>query len=276
MKLSDLVVSKQNARTVLEDDEDLKNLSSSIKKGRLIDRLILRKTSDDKFEIIAGQRRFKALKLAYGEDYELSSDDYVVLDVNDDEAYMLSLSENIQRKEFSPLDLNRAYLHLNAQGKSDKEIATLLGVALHRLKRLANLGMDSNRMPEVVKDELSKPPSESKFNDMHWDKIRSVEDTDVVKDVVDYIVEHETPAKDVPTILKSIEKNHLKEDTSTDTAEGSSSASDVSKEETIEYAHKGELVLEQRDGKGILRVIGKNEDAEVPIKQYLSYLKCKR
>jgi hypothetical protein len=168
------------------------------------------------------------------------------------------------------MDLNRAYLHLNAQGKSDKEIATLLGVVPHRLKRLANLCADTHRMPEVVKEELSKPPSESKFNDRHWDKIREVEDTDVVKDVVDYIVEHETSAKDVPTVLKSIEKNYKKDEAS---SEGSSSPSDAPQDGIIEYAHKGELVLEQRDGKGVLRVIGKNEDGEVPIKQYLNYLK---
>jgi ParB family transcriptional regulator, chromosome partitioning protein len=273
MRLSDIIISKQNARTVMDDDEeDLKDLSKSIKSSRLINRIILRAVEEEKFEVIAGQRRLKALRIAYGEEYELSDEDYIILNVSDDEAYMISLYENINRREFSPMDLNRAYLKLNHDGKTDKEIAHILGVTPYRLKRLANLSSDSNKMPEPVKDELSKPPSESKFNDKHWEKIREVEDEDIMKDVVDFIMEHETPAKDVPQILKSVEKNFKKDNPLPVNHDGSVDE-DSPPAEPIKYSHKGELILEKHGDEEILKVIGKGEDEEVPINQYLNYLR---
>lgn len=277
MKVSEINVSKFNARAITDDNEDdLNGLSTSIKNNKLIERLILRENPKGKFEVIAGQRRLKALKLAYGEDYEIDEKDYVIMDLDDDQAYMLSLQENIWRKEFSPLDLNRAYLHLNKKGYKDKKIATLLGVTPHRLKRLANLSADANKMPEKAKEELSKPVSDSKINDMHWDKIRNVEDPDILKDVVDFIVEHEVPPKDISPVLKSIEKGY-KDNSSVSEESEVQETSDVSNitapEGPIEYSHKGELILEKHDDKETVKVIGKNEDEEVPIDQYLNYLR---
>lgn len=281
MKLQDLIISKQNARTVMEEEqEEIQNLSDSIKSTRLIDRIILRLSDPGKFEIIAGQRRVQALKIAYGEDYELPEDCYVVLNVNDDEAYMISLQENIHRKEFSPMDLNRAYLHLNSKGMSDKEISKYLGVTPHRLKRLANLSMDMNKIPDVARAELSKPTDESKFNDLHWQKIKEkTDDPDVIKDTVDFILEHETPARDIPTVLKSIEKNYEKMNSSSGDSSGVSANtldSDTPATDSlnpIEYNHKGELILEKIGDKEILKVLGKDEDQEVPIDHYLEYLR---
>lgn len=282
MKLKDLVISKQNARTILDEDpEDIQNLSDSIKTTRLIDRIILRNLNGV-YEVIAGQRRLSAMKIAFGEEYDLPENDYAVLDVGDEEAYMISLMENIHRKEFSPMDLNRAYLHLNRQGLKDKEIAKILGVTPHRLKRLATLSVDSNKIPDEARAELSKPADEAKFNDLHWAHIsKKTDDPDVIKDTVDFILEHETPAKDVPTILKSIEKNHKHDNIDPD-APGSSGSKNIDDEPTnttptadspIEYSHKGELVLEKHGEVETLKVLGKDEDQEVPIEHYLEYLR---
>lgn len=282
MKLSELIISKQNARTVLDEDpEDIQNLSDSIKCTKLIDRIVLRNIKGA-YEVIAGQRRLKALKLVYGDEYELPEDDYVVLDVDDEAAYMISLQENIHRKEFSPFDLNRAYLHLNKSGMKDKDVAKYLGVTPHRLKRLATLSVDMNKIPENARAELSKPADESKFNDMHWEKIKEkTDDPDIIKDTVDFILEHETPAKEVPTILKSIEKNY-KQDNIDPNATGNSKNAALDDDPVnteplvdspIEYDHKGELILENHGGVETLKVIGKSEDQEVPVAHYLEYLR---
>lgn len=282
MKLKDLKISKQNARTINnEEPEEIQNLSESIKQTRLIDRISLRLTNGV-YEVIAGQRRLKALKLAYGEDYDLPESDYVVLDANDGEAYMISLMENIHRKEFSPMDLNRAYLHLNNEGHKDKEIASMLGVSPHRLKRLAALSGNLSRLPEEAKAELSKPAGESLFNDMHLFHItEKTDDPDIIKDTVDFILEHETPAKDVPGILKTIEKNYKQDNIDPDSM-GSSSSRNIDDEPVntvptadspIEYTHKGELVLEKHGDVETLKVLGKDEDQEVPMEHYLEYLR---
>jgi ParB/RepB/Spo0J family partition protein len=283
MKVSDLIISTCNARTVVDEEvDDISSLSDSIKKHRLISKLILRKNSDGIFEVIAGQRRLKALKKSFGEDYELPEDEYVIIDADDEESYLISLDENINRVNLSPLDLNRAYLKLNKLGKKDKEIAGILHVTPHRLKRLAALSMDINRIPENAREELSKPNGESKFNDLHWSHISNkTEDPDIIKDTVDFILEHETPPKDVPTILKSVEKNYNQDNINPDSVGSSSGSVNTddpvnvvpTDDAPIEYAHKGELVLEKHGDVETLKVLGKNEDLEVPVNHYLEYLR---
>jgi ParB/RepB/Spo0J family partition protein len=279
MKIGKIVVSNCNARTVVEDSaaDNIQNLSNSIEKHQLISRLALRLRDDGVYEVVAGQRRLKALKKIHGGDYELPPEEYVVLDANDDEAYLISLDENLRRLNLSPMDLNRAYLKLNSIGKDDKEISEILQVSPHRLKRLAALSQDLNRIPEEAIAELSKPAGESTFNDLHWSHIASkTDDPDIIKDTVDFIMEHESPAKDVPTILKAVEKNYKQENIDPNAMAGSSSAPDddnPSADSPIEYKHKGELVIERHGDVETFKVLGKSEDEEVPIEHYLQYLR---
>jgi ParB/RepB/Spo0J family partition protein len=272
MQLKDLIVSKSNVREQMPNDESLANLASSIKSHKLISKLLLRPTQDSKFEIIAGQRRYNAMLSLFGEDYELPEEDYILrADLDDEHALLLSICENQQRLDLSPVELNRAALKLNKLGYKDKEIAKLLNVTLFRLKRLYQLSEDFNRMPEEAKTELKKPVEDSKLNDAHWQKIHDLNDVDVIKDVVDYIINKESSPRDVPTIIKAVEKNH--EGSSSEGSSDKGTPDEPEAEGPIEYEHKGELVLEEHGNKITLRVKGKGEDADVPYEHYLEYLR---
>jgi len=282
MRIGELIVSKCNARTVVDGDaEDIASLSTSIKKHKLISKLILRKNADGIFEVVAGQRRLKALKASFGEDHELPEDEFVIIEADEEEAYLISLDENINRVNLSPIDLNRAYLRLNAIGKNDKDISSILQVTPHRLKRLATLSADMGRIPENAREELSKPAGESKFNDLHWSHISGkTDDPDVIKDTVDFILEHDTPPREVPTILKSVEKNYKQDNIDPNSTgggaanhDGSSDSNSPGIDEPIEYSHKGELVLVKQGDAEILRVLGKDEEQDVPIEHYLEFLR---
>jgi len=223
--------------------------------------------------VVAGGRRFRALSAIHPGDYELLENEYALCpDIDDDQALLWSIEENTQRLAFSALELNRAGLALNKKGMKDKEIAKKLNVTPHRLKRLLNLSVDFNKMPDVVKEQLGKLPEDAVFTDKHWESISKVEDEEVIKDVVDYIMDKEVPAREVPSIIKMVEKNKKSQEgpEHSETPKASVSEDPV---DPMEYSHKGELVLEMKDGKEILRVIGKGEDSEVPIEQYLNFLK---
>lgn len=271
MKIKEIKLSKCNARSSTEDNqESLSLLTKSIKDLNLINRLVLRKKGNE-YEVIAGWRRLKALESLYGPDYELPEKDYVLLDVDDEEAYLISLNENTKRLNLSPLDLNKAYLKLNSKGFKDKEIASILGVTPNRLKRLANLSADLNRIPENAKIELSKPSEESKFNDLHWEKIRD-EDENIIKDVVDYIIEKEISPRDVPQAIEVIKKKYNnQEDEINET--NNQIEGNTAEDTPIEYSHKGELILCETDEGITLKVKTKKEEEEVPISHYLEFLK---
>jgi len=115
MKLKELVVSPLNVR-IKSNEEGIFELSESIKENSLISKIVLREV-DGKLEIIAGQRRYKALLSLLGEDAELPPEDYVVFkDLSDKEAFILSISENTHRLDLSPMELNKAGLKLNGWG----------------------------------------------------------------------------------------------------------------------------------------------------------------
>lgn len=272
MKLKNLVVSSCNVRDLSADDPELGSLEGSIKEFGVINKIILRKakTPADKFEIIGGSRRYRALLNLHEDDYELDESDYVIMDVDDKQAFMMSIQENQQRLDLSPIELNRAALRLNSMGYSDQEIARLLNITKFRLKRICALSQDFNKMPEPARTELGKPLAVSLLNDAHWSKIREVEDSEVIKDVVDYIIDKQSAPREIPTIIKGMEKR---------IGGGRNNSQTPSDQPTpevcgpIEYSHKGELKLEEKDGKTILRVLGKEEDSEVPLDHYMEYLR---
>ena len=80
------------------DDDSLKELANSIKADGVIQPIVVRKV-DDRYEIIAGERRFRASKLA-----GLEKVPVVVKNVTDRKARELALVENIQREDLNPIE----------------------------------------------------------------------------------------------------------------------------------------------------------------------------
>lgn len=275
MKLKDLVISKQNIRQSSDESEDFENLKESIKKSSLLQKIVLRPFNQNQYEVVAGGRRFRALCALNDENYELKESEYVLhSDMDDDQALLCSIEENTQRLSFSPLELNRAGLALNKMGLKDKEIAKVLNITPHRLKRILNLSSDFNKMPDKVKSELGKLPENAVFTDKHWEAIsKKINDKEVISDVVDYIMDKELPAKEVPSVIKMVETNRKAQEDTPSLEPVKVPEDDQGETDPLEYSHKGELVLENKDGKDIFKVIGKGEDQEIPLEHYLEYLK---
>lgn len=89
------------------DEERLQELASSIKEIGIIQPLTLRKVGDDKYQIIAGERRFRASKLA-----GLTKVPAYVRTANDDTMLEMALVENIQREDLDPIEVAISYQRL--------------------------------------------------------------------------------------------------------------------------------------------------------------------
>lgn len=94
------------------DEEDLKELSNSIKREGLIQPILARETEDGKFQIIAGERRWQASKKA-----GLKTVPVQVKNVDDEKALELALIENIQRTDLNPIEEAYAYKRLMERNK---------------------------------------------------------------------------------------------------------------------------------------------------------------
>lgn len=89
------------------DEERLTELASSIREIGIIQPLTLRKLSDDRFQLIAGERRFRAAKLA-----GLEKVPAYVRVADDDTMLEMALVENIQREDLDPIEVAISYQRL--------------------------------------------------------------------------------------------------------------------------------------------------------------------
>ena len=92
------------------DAESLQELADSIKEIGIIQPITLRKISDDSYQIIAGERRFRASQLA-----GLNAITAYIRTADDENVMEMALIENIQREDLNSLEIALAYQHLIEQ-----------------------------------------------------------------------------------------------------------------------------------------------------------------
>ena len=96
LDLNDILPNRFQPR-IKFNEESIVELSESIKEHGLIQPIIVRPISD-KYEIIAGERRYKACVLA-----DFKKIPAIVLDLNDKDSIEVALIENLQRKDLTPI-----------------------------------------------------------------------------------------------------------------------------------------------------------------------------
>ena len=120
------------------DDSKIAELSLSIKEHGIIQPLIVKKDSDDKYQIIAGERRWRAAKLA-----KINKIPVIVKDFAPEIALQIALIENIQREDLNAIEEALAYKELKEKYKLTQGVlATKLGksrTSITNIMRLLNL-----------------------------------------------------------------------------------------------------------------------------------------
>lgn len=159
---SDIVANEDQPRKNFAEEE-LKDLASSIEKYGIIQPLLLKK-KEDKYEIIAGERRFRAAKLA-----GLERVPAIVKDITDEESSRIAIIENIQRKDLNPVEEAMSYRHLlDSQDLTQKELAEEIGKSRQYIGNTIRL---LNLDPRVL-----KLLEEEKISVSHGKKLLSIKD----------------------------------------------------------------------------------------------------
>ncbi len=132
LPLQRLQAGKYQPRTIMAD-EPLKELADSIRERGVMQPLLVREIDDGRYEIIAGERRFRAATLAGLDEVPVR-----ILEVDDQAAAAIALIENMQREDLNPLEESRGLSRLihefsftheqaaKAVGKSRSAITNLL------------------------------------------------------------------------------------------------------------------------------------------------------
>lgn len=146
LKLDCLQPGKYQPRTAM-DDASLQELAISIKQQGLLQPILVRALDNGEHEIIAGERRWRASRLA-----GLTEVPVILRQVDDETAMAMALVENLQREDLNPMDQARAMARLsNEFDLTHQQIADLLGksrAAVSNFLRLLSLSEDVMRLLE--------------------------------------------------------------------------------------------------------------------------------
>lgn len=150
VKVSDVVPCSFQPRTEF-DREALESLAQSIKEKGVLQPLLVRK-KNDKYEIIAGERRWRAAQLA-----GLNEVPVIVKDLNDSETLEIALIENLQRENLSAIEeaegLNRL---MNEYAYTQEVIGKVIGKSRSYIANtLRLLGLPEEIKQQVKENKLS-------------------------------------------------------------------------------------------------------------------------
>ena len=188
INIEDIVANEGQPRKNF-DQEELKDLASSIKKYGIIQPLLLKK-KEDKYEIIAGERRFRASGLA-----GLERVPAIVKDISDDESSRIAIIENIQRKDLNPVEEAMSYRHLlDSQDLTQKELADEIGKSRQYIGNTIRL---LNLDPRVL-----KLLEEEKISTSHGKKLLSIKDGDKQYKEAMRIIQDSLPVNDNKKTVK--------------------------------------------------------------------------
>ena len=190
VSLDDIIPNRFQPRLAFDEDA-LNELAKSIRQHGIIQPLVLRKVGN-KYEIIAGERRYKASYIA-----GLTKVPAVVIDLNDNESAEVAIVENIQRKNLSALEEAKSYKKLLDRGYlTQDELAIKMGKtqgSISNKLRLLNLS-------EVVQNALLN----NEISERHARSLLRLDDSEEQEEVLHRIITERLNVRDTDTLINSI------------------------------------------------------------------------
>lgn len=157
--LDDIIPNRFQPREVFNGDA-LKELSDSIKAHGVIQPIIVRKIGD-KYEIIAGERRYKASAMA-----GLTKIPAIIRNLDDKETSKVALLENLQRKDLTPIEEARTYQKiLELDSMTQEELGRTMGKSQASIaNKMRLLSLPDEVQEALLKDQISERHARSLLN----------------------------------------------------------------------------------------------------------------
>ena len=189
LHLDDIIPNRFQPREVF-DEQALKELAVSIKEHGVIQPIIVRKV-DNKYEIIAGERRYKASTMA-----GLNKIPAIIKNLDDKESSKVALIENLQRRDLTPIEEARTYqkiLELEDE-MTQEELAATMGKTQssvsNKLRLLA--------LPDEIQDALLN----EKISERHARCLLNLEDANEQVKMLDRIIAEKLTVRELDRIIK--------------------------------------------------------------------------
>ena len=183
------------------DEKALEELSNSIKEHGVFQPIIIKKSIKG-YEIIAGERRVKASKMA-----GLTTIPAIIRDFNDTQMMEIALLENLQRENLTAIEEAQAYQKLQETlGLTQEELATRIGKSRSHITNM--LGLLS--LPKIIQDDLNN----KKITMGHARVLSKLESNEQQKELEQKVISEGLSVRKLeeitqqPTIVKTNPQNH--------------------------------------------------------------------
>lgn len=181
------------------DEESLRELSESIKEHGLIEPIIVKKSIKG-YDLVAGERRTKAARLA-----GLTKIPAIIRDFTDQQMMEIALIENIQREDLSPIEEATAYKnYIDATGLTQEEVANKFGKSRSYITNL--LGLLS--LPKYVQKEVMN----GTISMSHARVLSKIDDVDMILNLAQKVIDDGISVRELETLSKEenvIKKNKI-------------------------------------------------------------------
>ena len=183
------------------NEESLNELASSIKEHGLLEPLLVKKSQDEMYEIICGERRFRACKIA-----QLVSVPCLIRDDLELNGYAVALIENIQREDLNPVEMANAFsLMLNECNLTQEELAKTLGKSRSSVTNILRINN--------LHDEIKNMIVEGLIDLGHAKVILSLEDKELQLKAAQYVVKNSLTVRQTEKLVSDIKENGLEDNT---------------------------------------------------------------
>ncbi len=190
VRVSDIIPNRFQPRLTF-DEEALNELANSIKEHGIIQPLILRDLGS-KYEIIAGERRYKAATLA-----GLTEVPAIVGSMDDQTSAEVALIENIQRKDLSAIEEAKSYQKvLELGGLTQETLAKRMGKGQSTIANKMRLLTLTNEVQVALMNNL--------ISERHARCLLQIKDEDKQKEVLNKIINERMNVRDTDNYIKSM------------------------------------------------------------------------
>ncbi|WP_300262523.1 ParB/RepB/Spo0J family partition protein [Clostridium sp.] len=187
--LKDIKANKKQPRKFF-DNNKLNELAESIKEHGIIQPLILKK-EEKGYSIIAGERRYRAAKIA-----ELIKVPALIMDISDEKLLQVSLIENIQREDLNPIEEGLAYERLLKEfALTQEELSRTIGKSRTSITNTMRLLKLDDRVKEYV--------IEGVISEGHGRAIIPLEN-DVQYEIAQKIIDNSLSVRETEKLVKKI------------------------------------------------------------------------
>ena len=193
-----LVPNKYQPRKVF-NESSLNELASSIKEYGILNPILVR-PFNDKYEIIAGERRYRAAKIA-----GLTEVPVIIKNVDDNKLAEMALIENLQRENISPIEEAESYEQiLNLSSITEQKLSEIIGKSQSFISNKLRL----LKLPNNIKDALKQ----RKISERHARSLLTVNDEQKQNELLDRIITEKLTVKELDNIIneKEITEQEIK------------------------------------------------------------------